>query len=124
MSWLKNHFRHFVVPGIVTLSRANGKSVIATDIKPRDKKIRPSSKCKYVEAGMLYSLCSSILRKDNPIREAALGLCRQIGRAKDSEFVYAIDTRGQSNQVNCSQKKAPAHFCAGVESVLPGLRGK
>jgi len=64
------------------------------DIKPRDKQIRPSTKCKYVEAGLLYSLVSSILRKGDPTREIALGLCRQIGQAQDSEFVYALDTKG------------------------------
>jgi len=94
MSWLKNHLRHFVLPGIHTLSRANGKALTALDIKPRDKAIRPSTKCKFVEAGMLYSTIASVLRKNDPIREVALGLCRQVGRAKDAEFVYEIDGRG------------------------------
>jgi len=105
VSWLKNHLRHFVLPGIHTLARFQGRNkaewgafssggLTAADIKPRDKQIRPSTKCKFVEAGMLYSLVSSVLRKGNPTREIALGLCRQIGRAKDAEFVYAIDTRG------------------------------
>ena len=95
MSYLRNHFRHFVLPGIHALSRANGKTLTAVDIVPRDKQIRPSTKCKFVEAGLLYSLVSSILRKGDPTREIALGLCRQIGRAKDAEFVYAIDTEGR-----------------------------
>ena len=104
MSWLKNHLRHFVLPGIHTLARHQGSrsewgatgssGLTAADIKPRTKQIRPSQKCKYVEAGMLYALISSVLKKGNPTREVALGLCRQIGRAKDAEFVYAIDTRG------------------------------
>jgi len=104
MSWLRNHFRHFVLPGIHTLARQQGQSkewgatassgLTVADIKPRDKLIRPSSKCKFVEAGLLYSLVSSVLRKGNPTREIALGLCRQIGRAKDAEFVYAIDAKG------------------------------
>ena len=94
MSFLRNHLRHFVLPGIHTLSRANGKSLTALDIKPRDKAIRPSTKCKFVEAGMLYSMVASVLRKNDPVREVALGLCRQIGRAKDAEFVYEIDGRG------------------------------
>lgn len=99
MSWIKNHFRHFVLPGIHTLAKHQGRSNTApggltiTDIKPRDKQVRPSTKCKFVEAGLLYSLISSVLRKGDPTREIALGLCRQIGRAKDAEFVYAIDSR-------------------------------
>jgi hypothetical protein len=105
VSWIRNHLRHFVLPGIHTLAKrqgrdnhawgiSSGSGLTAADIKPRDKQIRPSTKCKFVEAGMLYSLVSSILRKGDPTREIALGLCRQIGRAKDAEFVYAIDTRG------------------------------
>jgi len=43
---------------------------------------------------MLYSVVASVLRKGDPTREVALGLCRQIGRAKDAEFVYEIDARG------------------------------
>lgn len=94
MSWLRNHFRHFVLPGIYALAHSRGKPITVADIKPRDKEVRPSNDCKYVEAGMLYAVVSSILRKGDPTREAALGLCRQIGRAKDAEFVYEVDKRG------------------------------
>jgi hypothetical protein len=94
MSWLKNHLRHFVLPGIYALAHSRGKPLTAVDIKPRDKEVRPASDCKYVEAGMLYAVVSSVLRKGDPTREAALGLCRQIGRAKDAEFVYEVDKRG------------------------------
>lgn len=94
MSWLRNHLRHFVLPGIHTLARAHGKPMTASDIRPRDKEIRPASDCKYVEAGLLYALVSSVMRKGDPLREVTLGLCRQIGQGKDSEFVYAIDKRG------------------------------
>jgi len=95
MSYLRNHMRHFVLPGIHTLARHGHRGPLtAVDIKPREKQVRPSTKCKYVEAGLLYSLVSSVLKKGDPTREIALGLCRQVGRAKDAEFVYAIDTRG------------------------------
>jgi hypothetical protein len=94
MSWLRNHLRHFVLPGIYSLAHSRGKTITALDVKPRDKEVRPSTDCKFVEAGMLYAVVSSILKKDDPTREIALGLCRQIGRAKDAEFVYEIDKRG------------------------------
>jgi hypothetical protein len=94
MSWLRNHLRHFVLPGIHTLRRTDRRNLTVHDIVPRERQIRPSTKCKYVEAGMLYSLVASVLKKGDPTREIALGLCRQIGRAKDAEFVYAIDARG------------------------------
>jgi len=93
--------RHFVAPGVRTLVRADGKEVFDHDIKPCDKKLRPSTKCKYPEAGMLYALASSCLRRGNTTREVALGLCRQIGQAKDAEFVYELDLggRGVANRV-------------------------
>jgi hypothetical protein len=94
MSFLRNHLRHFVLPGIYTLAHSRGKTITALDIKPRDKEVRPSTDCKFVEAGMLYAVVSSVLKKGDPVREIALGLCRQIGQAKDAEFVYEIDKRG------------------------------
>ena len=98
MSWLKNHMRHFVIPGIQTIVRDRGRSkgqLTAADIKQSDKKVRPSQKCKYVEAGMLYSVVSSILPTSNVTREIALGLCREIGRGGDGEFVNALDLGGR-----------------------------
>lgn len=101
MSWIRNHFRHFVIPGIHALARADGKALLEEDIKPSDRIVRPSSKCNYVEAGMLLSVCSSILKKSNPTREVALGLCRQVGKVGDAEFVYELDLggRGLGNRV-------------------------
>ena len=95
MSWLRNHFRHFVLPGIHTLARANGATLVAEDIKPRDRQVRASTKCKYHEAGMLYAAVASVLRKGDPTRDVALGLYRQLGRAKDAEFVYELDLGGR-----------------------------
>ena len=95
MSWVMNHMRHFVLPGIHTLARSGGKTLTADDIKPRERQVRPSQKCKYPEAGLLYALVSSVLKKGDPLREVAMGLCRQIGRASDAEFVYEIDSKGR-----------------------------
>lgn len=97
MSWLRNHMRHFVIPGIQTIVRDRGRSdghLTDADIKQSGKRIRPSTKCKYVEAGMLYSLVSSILPRSNVTREIALGLCRQVGQGDDSQFVYELDLGG------------------------------
>lgn len=93
--------RHFVLPGIHTLARANGRALTDADIKPRDKQIRPSTKCKYVEAGMLYALVSSVLKKGDPVREVALGMCREVGVGNDAQFVYECDLggRGVANRV-------------------------
>ena len=101
MSWLKNHMRHYVLPGVRALARADGKTLFDHDIRPVDRIIRPSTKCAHVEAGMLYAACSSILRKSNPAREVALGLCRQVGKPGDAEFVYELDLggRGVDNRV-------------------------
>ena len=101
MSWLRNHFRHFVIPGIHALARADGKALLDEDIKPSDRIVRPSSRCTYVEAGMLLAVCSSILKKSDPTREVAIGLCRQVGKVGDAEFVYELDLggRGFGNRV-------------------------
>ncbi len=102
MSWLRNHFRHFVIPGIQTIVRDRGRSdghLTDADIKQSGKRVRPSTKCKYVEAGMLYSLVSSILPRSNVTREIALGLCRQIGQGDDSEFVLELDLGRNSDRV-------------------------
>jgi len=95
MSWLRNHMRHFVLPGIHALARADGKTLLDQDIKPSDRKVRPSSKCTYAEAGMLLAVCSSILKKTNPTREVALGLCREVGKPGDAKFVYELDLGGR-----------------------------
>jgi len=86
-----------VIPGIRTLARADGKTVFERDIKPCDKQLRPSTKCKYPEVGMLYALVSSILKADNTTREVALGLCRQVGRGNDAKFVYELDLGGRGS---------------------------
>jgi hypothetical protein len=101
MSWIKDHVRQFVVPGIRTIARANGRVLVDEDIKRVDKALRPSSKCEYLEAGLIYSLVASILPKSNETREVALGLCRQVGKAGDAEFVYELDLggRGVDNRV-------------------------
>jgi len=101
MSWLRNHFRHFVLPGIRTLARAKEGPIFDHDIRPSDKQVRPSTKCKYVEAGMLYAIISSMLSKRDPIRDAALELCRRVGQPGDTELVYELDLggRGLDNRV-------------------------
>lgn len=93
MSWLRNHMRHFVLPGIHTISRANGKTLHASDIKPSDREVRPAAVCEYPEAGMLYAVCASILRKSDPVREVALDLCRHIGKPGDAKFIYELDSQ-------------------------------
>jgi len=101
MSWLRDHFRHFVVPGIRTLARADGRTILDQDIKPVDKILRPSSKCEYIEAGMLLALCSSVLKKGDPTREVAIALCRTVGKKSDADAVYQLDLggRGFDNRV-------------------------
>lgn len=92
MSWLKNHFRHFVVPGIWTIVQDRGRragQLTDADIKQVDRKLRPSSKCKYPEAGMLYTLAASILTREDVTREIVLDLCRRIGN--DDSIVYDLD---------------------------------
>lgn len=105
MSWLTNHMRHFVIPGIRTLARADGKVLTDADIKQTDKILRPSNRCEYREAGMIYSLVSSILPKSNTTREVALGLCRQVGKPGDAEFVYELDLGGRGDYTGERVKK-------------------
>lgn len=85
--------RHFVLPGIHAISRANGKTLREGDLKPSDREVRPASVCEYPEAGMLYAVCASILRKSDPTREVALDLCRHIGKPGDAKFVYELDNQ-------------------------------
>jgi hypothetical protein len=101
MSWLRNHMRQFVVPGIRTIARADGRALTDTDIKPCDKVLRPSTKCEYVEAGLLLSLVSSILPKGNKTREVTIALCRTVGKKSDADAVYQLDLggRGCANRV-------------------------
>jgi len=87
--------RQFVIPGIHALARADGKILLDEHIKPSDRIVRPSSKCTYAEAGMLLAVCSSILKKTNPTREIALGLCREVGKPGDAKFVYELDLGGR-----------------------------
>ena len=97
MSWIKNHFRHLVLPGVHTIARRGGDgcALLDEDIGPSNREVRPSQKCKYPEAGMLYAVASSVLPKGNTTREVALGLCRQLGQANDAEFVYELDLGGR-----------------------------
>lgn len=93
MSWLRNHMRHFVLPGIHALARANGKQLREIDIKPSDREVRPATVCEYSEAGMLYAVCASILKKGDTTREVALDLCRHIGKPGDAKFIYELDSQ-------------------------------
>jgi hypothetical protein len=95
MSWIKNHFRHFVVPGIRSLARADGRILTEQDIRPFDGRLRPSTKCQFAEAGLLYAAVSSVLRKSDPTREIALGLCRALGTPSESQFIYELDSAGR-----------------------------
>ena len=115
MSWLRNHMRHFVLPGVHTIARrGGGTALLDRDIKPSDRTVRPSTKCKYVEAGMLYAVASSVLPKGNETREVALGLCRQIGQGDDAEFVYELDLGGRGDYTGERVKKLAEGY-EGVE---------
>jgi hypothetical protein len=95
MSWIRNHFRHFVIPGVRTIARADGRVLMDRDIRPFDGRLRPSSKCKYAEAGMLYAAVASVLRKSDPTREVALGLCRALGSPAEAQFIYELDSQSR-----------------------------
>lgn len=107
MSWLRNHMRHFVLPGIRTLARANGRELLDREIKPWDVKIRPSQKCKYVEAGMLYAAAASVLPKSNPMRGVVLDLCRVIGTEAEQAFIYDLDSAGRVKKLGESYENVP-----------------
>jgi hypothetical protein len=93
VSWLRNHVRHFVVPTIKTLAKRNGLETHDHHVRAFVGKLRPSSKCKYYEAGLVYAAASSFLRKGDQTRDVALGLCRQLGGPNTAEFVYELDSQ-------------------------------
>jgi hypothetical protein len=95
MTWLESHVRDFVIPGIRTLARANGKTLYDHQIKPWDGIVRPSSKCKIKEAGMIHAVASSVLPKGQAARDVVLGLCQQLGTRETAEFVYELDPQGR-----------------------------
>jgi hypothetical protein len=108
MSWLRNHIRCFVVPGLKALAKARGPlykpalwsswldyspkeeaSILASDVRPLNISLRPSKKCKYTEAGLVYSAVCSFFRdvpgpstpggsiNRNSFREQALEILRE-----------------------------------------------
>lgn len=93
MSWLRNHVRHFVVPGIRALARADGKPLLESQLKPFDGQVRPASGCRYQEAGLLYAVISSVLPKENETRQLALTICKTLGLPNDSKLVYQLDNQ-------------------------------
>ena len=117
VGFLRNHMRHFVVPGIRTLARADGRAITDQDIVQSDKILRPSTKCEYVEAGMLYALVASILPKGNETREVALGLCRRVGKPGDAEFVYECDLGGRSGGSSLSVANRVRDLAYGYDGV-------
>lgn len=99
MSWLRNHMRHFVIPGVHALARADGRALRESDLKPSDREVRPATVCEYPEAGMLYAVVSSVLKKSNTTRDVALGLCRSLGKPGDSKFVYQFDSQNRVKEL-------------------------
>ena len=95
MTWLEQHVREFVIPGIRTLNRREGRETHDRDIKPFNGTVRPSSKCRFKEAGMIHAAVSSVVPKGNVLREVALGLCEQVGKPGDHQFVYELDTQNR-----------------------------
>jgi hypothetical protein len=95
VNWLQNHVQDFVVPTIKTLAKRDGLITFDRDVKPFDGKIRPSQNCRYPEVGLVYATCASVLRKSDPIREVALGLCRKVGEPGDNAFVYELDSQNR-----------------------------
>lgn len=95
MSFLRNHMRHFVLPGIRTLAKADGKTVKDTQIKPWAPRLRPSSKCRHYEAGLLLAAVSSILRKGDSTLEVAERLCRTVGQPGYVDAVYELDSQNR-----------------------------
>jgi len=95
MSWLKKHVRQFVLPTIKTLAKRDGLETFDYDVKTFDGKLRPSQKCRFYETGLVYAACASVLRKNDPVREVALGLCQKVGLPGDNEFVYEFDSQNR-----------------------------
>lgn len=78
MSWLRRHMDEFVVPTIRTLVRKGGRELTMKDVKPFDGRVRPASNCKYEEAGLLFSVVSSMLPKSSKEKEKLLAMCRTL----------------------------------------------
>jgi hypothetical protein len=87
------------VPGIKTLAKREGRETHDRDVRQFDGKLRPSTKCKFYEAGMIYTAASSFLPKGNATREVALGLCRKLGTDQEAEFVYELDSQTRVQQL-------------------------
>jgi hypothetical protein len=90
MSWLRNHIRHFVVPGLKALAKARipadgpprrygewgepltpNTGVLSTEVTPLNIGLRPSKKCSHKEAGLVYAAVCSFFR-DTKFRDDAL----------------------------------------------------
>jgi len=93
MSWLRNHIRCFVVPGLKALSESKGPlckptwswmegvtrtSISSSSIHPLKVNLRPSKKCKYTEAGLVYSAICSFFREEPHI-------AKKVGYSKTPE---------------------------------------
>lgn len=62
MSWLRDHVRNFVVPGMKILldtERLGAKDVLASEVRPLNRAFRPMGCCHYAEAGCVAAAAAS-----------------------------------------------------------------
>jgi len=89
MSWIRDHFTHFVIPTMRAMIRHRDGKPSPRDVKPLDTIVRPAAACKYQESGLVYATLSSMLPKQDPRREPLLALCRTL----DPEKFTGADTK-------------------------------
>jgi hypothetical protein len=81
VSWIRDHFTHFVVPTMRAMVRHKDGKPAPRDVKPLDVIVRPAAACKYQESGLVYATISSMLPKQDARREPLLALCRTLDPA-------------------------------------------
>lgn len=100
MSWLRNHVRHYVVPGIRALAKVGGeKGIVSADPPAWNGRTRPSTKCDLAELGIIYATVASVLKKGDETRERALALCRGLRHEQVSD-------RGRARRSLTTESKA------------------
>lgn len=78
MSWIRDHFAHFVIPAMRAMIRHRDGKPRPREVKPLDVIVRPAAVCKYQESGLVYTTVASMLSKQDKRRGPLLELCRTL----------------------------------------------
>jgi hypothetical protein len=95
VNWLEKHVNEFVIPGIRTLARHDGKEIHDRDIKPYNGRVRASSACRFKEAGMIHAAVSSVVPKRKDLWAISRDMCERLGTPDTHSLVYELDSQNR-----------------------------